>query len=80
MKDLLKKSEKHLRNRITFNNDIIPDENLKIFDVTDLISNFRDAACHNYSFRKKFGSGVMAFNEIRGKGQITQIGDVIICH
>lgn len=78
MKDLLIKSEKYLEKRISFKDDVIPDEVLKITDVTDLISNFRDAACHNDSFRREFGSNVMSFNEIVGKGTFMQIGDTII--
>lgn len=78
MKDLLIKSEKYLEKRISFKDDIIQDDILKISDITDLISNFRDAACHNDSFRRKFGSNVMSFNEIRGKGILMQIGDTII--
>lgn len=68
MKDLLIKSEKHLGKRVDFKDEIIINEKLKINDVTDLISNFRDAACHNDSFKRKFGSYVFSFNEMMGKG------------
>lgn len=78
MKDLLIKSEKHLNKRISFTDDVVQDERLKIIDVTDLISNFRDAACHNDSFRRKFETTVLSFNEIAGKLVLMKIGDVII--
>lgn len=54
MKDLLVKSEKILNIRVSFKEDVFPDEKLKIKDIHDLISNFRDAACHNDSFRRRF--------------------------
>jgi hypothetical protein len=78
MKDLLIKSEIHLDKRISFKDDVIPDENLKITDVTDLISNFRDAACHSDSFRKKFGGFDLSFNEIIGKGNFGTFGGITI--
>jgi len=67
LKDLLIKCEKHLDKRICFTDDVIKDEVLKINDITDLISNFRDAACHNDSFRRKIGSNVSSFNVAVGK-------------
>jgi hypothetical protein len=77
LKDLLKKSEKHLT-KVDFKDDVLADDKLRIYDVTDLISNFRDAACHNDSFRRKYGSMVSSFNIAIGKGVHMQIGDKII--
>ncbi|MEX2592929.1 MAG: hypothetical protein WD426_09140 [Anditalea sp.] len=78
LKDLLVKSQKLLNQRVDFTDDVIKDEQLKITDVTDLIANFRDAACHNDSFRRKFGSFVSSFNEKRGKVPLGNIGNVRI--
>jgi hypothetical protein len=57
---------KNLNNRITLTDQVVPDENLKINDVTDLIGNFRDAACHSDSYRIKVGNVISYFNESRG--------------
>ncbi len=78
LKDLLIKSEKHLNIRIDFIEDINPDNNLKIFDVTSLISNFRDACCHNDSFRRKHKSMVSSFNEASGKSILFSIDNIDI--
>jgi len=78
LKDLLIKSDKHLGKRISCTDDIIPDDKLKIYDLTGLISNFRDASCHNDSFRRKYGSSVLSFNSLSGKGVLMQIGDLVI--
>lgn len=78
MKDLLIKSEKHLGKRVDFTDDVNEDDKLKIKDVTDLIANFRDASCHNDSFRRNFGGCVSSFNEMSGKGVILKVGDLEI--
>jgi hypothetical protein len=74
LKDLLKKAE-ILGNRISFTDDVVPDTNprMKINDVTDLISSFRDAACHNDSYRRAVGQGIISFSEMRGKGILFNI-------
>ncbi|KAA6438833.1 hypothetical protein FEM33_15550 [Dyadobacter flavalbus] len=79
MKDLLIKADK-LGNRICFTDDIYPDINprIKIYDVHDLICNYRDAACHNDSFRRQYGDSVFSFNTIRGKGILFRSGEFSI--
>lgn len=76
MKDLLIKSEKHFGYRINFTDDIKTDEKLKIHDVHDLISNFRDAACHSDSFRRLVPNGVVAFNFLTGKNSGITIDNI----
>jgi hypothetical protein len=77
LKDLLIKANK-LGHRIAFTDDINPDPTLKITDVTDLIGNFRDAACHSDSYRRKAQESTLSFNEIRGKGILMQINNLTI--
>ncbi len=66
LNDLLIKAKKNDK-RITFNDDIIIDEKFKIYDITDLIKNFRDAACHIHSFRRKIDSNNVSFGKAFGK-------------
>jgi hypothetical protein len=76
MKDLLMKANISGK-RISFTDDIIPDPELKINDVTDLIANFRDAAVHSDSYRKKVGINVSSgFNEIWGNGVLFSIDGI----
>lgn len=77
LKDLLIKADK-LSNRISFTDDVIVNEKFKIKDVTGLICNFRDAACHSDTHRRKIGSLTSAFNIIQGKGGSMLIGDIKI--
>ncbi|HEY0057345.1 MAG TPA: hypothetical protein VGB63_18490 [Pedobacter sp.] len=80
MKDLLIKAHKVDR-RVAFTDDVIPNDNPrgKIVDVTDLINNFRDAACHIDSFRREVESCVFSYNEIRGRvPNAIVINDVVI--
>jgi len=77
LKDLLIKAS-NLDKRITFTDDIVPDRVLRITDVTDLISNFRDASCHSDSYRRKAGGATLFFNEMRGKAGLAKINDVEI--
>lgn len=73
--DLLIKADK-LDNRVIFNDDIILNDNFKIKDITDLIKNFRDASCHNHSFRKKFSLHSTSFCEIGPGCILGYIGDI----
>lgn len=77
LKDLLIKADK-LGNRISFTDDVIPDAVLKIIDVTHLIGNFRDASCHSDSYRRKTQGAIVSFNEIRGKGILMRINNLVI--
>lgn len=64
LKQLLQKAAK-CNMRISFTEDVSIDEELKIKDVTDLISNFRDAACHSNSPRLNYGNISNSFSEAR---------------
>ncbi|SDG71910.1 hypothetical protein SAMN04487996_12264 [Dyadobacter soli] len=63
LKDLLIKADR-LGNRIAFTDGIQENERFGIRDVTDLIGNFRDAACHNDSYRRKIGDNVSYMNKV----------------
>ena len=76
LKDLCIKAN-DLGKRLTSTQDVvIRTEKPKIQDVTDLISNFRDAACHMDTFRKHCGEKAFSFVEIRGKGVYRQYPDI----
>jgi hypothetical protein len=74
MRDLLAKCEKHCGQRVDFKDDVLTDTPQKINDVTDLIVNFRDAACHNDSFKRKYGGSTLAFlTQIRSIGPMANV-------
>lgn len=79
LKDLLIKADQ-IGKRVNFIDDVLVDDKLKIKDVTGLISNFRDAACHSDSFRRLYGDGgiILSFNEARGVTNLISIGDYVI--
>jgi hypothetical protein len=57
-------------NRLTFTDDVIIQEDQKIFDITDLISNFRDGYCHIDTYRKKHRNKAYSFIELRGNNKL----------
>lgn len=69
MKDLLIQSRNLIGKRVSFKDDVTPDQILNIYDVTDLICNFRDALCHNNSFKKKFSNHYIGFGMLMGKSE-----------
>ena len=77
MKDLLVKCDK-IGERISFDDDVIREEKPRVHDVTDLISNFRDASVHSDSFRLKVGHGILSFNVGVGKVILFSLGDLVI--
>ena len=66
LKDLMAKANTRGR-RINFTDDIKLHDGLKINDITDLISNFRDVYCHINSSRKFKVKIAYSFIEIRGR-------------
>lgn len=69
LKDLIEKA-KLIGSRLNFSDDIKEDPILKIKDISDLIPNFRNAACHTNSYRKFDNEKSFSFIEIRGIGQL----------
>ena len=78
MKDLLVKADKYLEKRVNFTNDLNGPEVSSINDVTDLIAHFRDAACHADSWKRKYKSSTLSFNQIHGRGPGFRIGEIQI--
>jgi hypothetical protein len=58
LRDLLHKLNM-VGKRINFKDDIEPSPSYKINDVTDLITYYRDAACHNESHKRRNKKGYL---------------------
>src|SRR5262245_11345645 len=64
LNELLQIDKSHNK-RLKFKEDITGSQNN---DITDLINDFRNAACHSESKRRWYDEYLLAFIEIRGKG------------
>ncbi|MBD3904493.1 hypothetical protein NAL32_07590 [Chryseobacterium sp. Ch-15] len=77
LKDLLIKSDKLLSKRVKFTDDVIIDKDLRINDVTGLISYFRNCVCHPETEDADLDSNTLKYNIFIGIGGIS-IGDKFI--